>query len=85
MKKIISKLGYFTFDVVAIIFSLVIVWLIISTIEVSFYSPQYIKENRFNLFVFSQSQKDSNHSNVEIITEDDIIEDDEEDDQIINC
>lgn len=77
MKKIISKLGYFTIDIIAFIFCSILVWLIISTIEISLNSSQSIKANKFNLFVFSQRQK-------EIVNDE---EDDDYDDEekIISC
>lgn len=77
MKKIISKLGYFTIDIIAFIFCAILAWLIISTIEISFNSSQSIKANKFNLFVFSQRQK-------EIVNDE---EDDDYDDEekIISC
>lgn len=76
MKKIISKLGYLTFDIIAFMFSAVLIWLIISTVEISFNNHQAIKENKFNLFVFSQRQKD-----IDIIADDDF----EDEEQIISC
>lgn len=76
MKKIISKLGYLTFDIIAFMFSAVLIWLIISTVEISFNNHKAIKENKFNLFVFSQRQKD-----IDIIADDDC----EDEEQIISC
>lgn len=82
MKKIINKLKYFTFDAIAFMFYAILVWVIISTVEVSFFNNQNVKQNKFNLFIFSQNHKLNN--DIEIITEDDA-EDDEEENEIINC
>ena len=62
MKKYIYRLCNYTFDIIGFIFFGILVWLIISTLQVSLCDAQTIKSNNFNLFVFSQNQKNKNQN-----------------------
>lgn len=81
MKKYIYRLCNYTFDIIGFIFLGILVWLIISTLQVSLCDAQTIKSNNFNLFVFSQNQKNKNQNDLEAIMNDtDDKDDDEEND-----
>ena len=81
MKKYIYKLCNYTFDIIGFVFLGILIWLIISTAQVVLCDSQTIRANNFNLFVFSQNQKNKLQNDREIITDDTDDEDDENDDE----
>jgi len=94
MKKHIYKLCNYTFDIIGFVFFGILVWVIISALQVSLCDAQTIKSTNLNLFVFSQNQKNKTQNDTEMATDEDDDyyyddeeddEDDEENDEIIKC
>lgn len=81
MEKIINKIFNCTIDIFSLVSSAIIVWLILSVLQVNFCDPQYNKKSNFNIFILSESNRMNNQSETDIIV-DDI---DEEDEPIISC
>jgi hypothetical protein len=91
MKNYIYKLCNYTFDIIGFVFLGILVWVIISALQVSLCDAQTIKSTNLNLFVFSQNQKNKTQNDAEMATDEDDDyyyydeEDDEENDEIIKC
>lgn len=80
MKKIINNTWYYVFNIISIIFALISIWILFSTIEISLNNIQSSKYSAFNLFVLSQDYKRQIENDTDIINED--IYDDNE---LVNC
>lgn len=80
MKKIINNTWYYVFNIIIIIFALISIWILFSTIEISLNNIQSPKYSTFNLFVLSQDYKRQIENDTNIINED--IYDDNE---LVNC
>lgn len=80
MKKIINNTWYYVFNIIIIIFALISIWILFSTIEISLNNIQSPKYSTFNLFVLSQDYKRQIENDTDIINED--IYDDNE---LVNC
>lgn len=80
MKKIINNTWYYVFNIIIIIFALISIWILFSTIEISLNNIQSSKYSTFNLFVLSQNYKRQIENDTDIINED--IYDDNE---LVNC
>lgn len=93
MKNYIYKLCNYTFDIIGFVFFGILVWVIISALQVSLCDAQTIKSTNLNLFVFSQNQKNKTQNDTEMVTDEDDEDDedddyyyyDEEYDEIIKC
>lgn len=70
MKKIINNTWYYVFNIIIIIFALISIWILFSTIEISLNNIQSSKYSTFNLFVLSQNYKRQIENDTDIINED---------------
>lgn len=70
MKKIINNTWYYVFNIIIIIFALISIWILFSTIEISLNNIQSPKYSTFNLFVLSQDYKRQIENDTDIINED---------------
>lgn len=70
MKKIINNTWYYVFNIIIIIFALISIWILFSTIEISLNNIQSSKYSTFNLFVLSQNYKRQIENDTDIINGD---------------
>lgn len=85
MEKTIKKFFNYTFDIIAIAFSIIMVWTFVSTLEIAFINPQYTSKNNFNIFVLSESQRRYKSKSTEITQDDDDDDDDEYEQGVVSC
>ena len=82
MEKTIRKFFSYTFNIIAIAFSIIMVWTFVSTLEIAFINPKYTSKNNFNIFVLCESQRNYKSKSTEITQDDD---DDEYEQGVVSC